>query len=75
PVEPAEPVAAETAAAPADAKPALDVLAALGDLAARAPEQPATAPAAGEPHLELTQVDPGLFELPEAGSDPEDDAS
>jgi GntR family transcriptional regulator/MocR family aminotransferase len=51
------------------------VLAALGDLAARTPEQPAAAPAAGEPHLELTPVDPGLFELPEAGSDPEDDAS
>ncbi|HYQ76255.1 Rne/Rng family ribonuclease, partial [Cellulomonas sp.] len=72
----AAPAPAEPAAeAPVDAKPALDVLAALGDLAARAPEQTASAPAAGEPHLELTPVDPGLFELPEAGSDPEDDAS
>ncbi|WP_308191399.1 Rne/Rng family ribonuclease [Cellulomonas sp. ACRRI] len=67
-------VATEAAEA-AGAKPALDVLAALGDLAARAPEQPAEARAAGEPHLELTPVDPGLFELPESESDPEDDAS
>ncbi|WP_431836631.1 Rne/Rng family ribonuclease [Cellulomonas sp. Y8] len=74
---PAEaPAPVEAAAdAPAEAKPALDVLAALGDLAARSPEQPATAPAAGEPHLELTPVDPGLFELSGTESDPEDDAS
>ncbi|TKR22554.1 ribonuclease E/G, partial [Cellulomonas hominis] len=66
---------APEAAEAAGAKPALDVLAALGDLAARAPEQPAGARAAGEPHLELTPVDPGLFEIPESESDPEDDAS
>ncbi|WP_217617133.1 Rne/Rng family ribonuclease, partial [Cellulomonas sp. GbtcB1] len=74
---PAEaPAPVEAAAdAPAEAKPALDVLAALGDLAVRSPEQPAAALAAGEPHLELTPVDPGLFELSGTESDPEDDAS
>jgi ribonuclease E len=69
PTEDAVPAQAEAAAqaAPAVQEPVLDVLAALGDLATRVP---ADGP---EPHLELTPVDPGLFELPDA-SDPDDES-
>jgi ribonuclease E len=69
----AQSAAAQPAAAEPAHEPVLDVFAALGDLAIRpASTEPAparsTRPARGgaEPQLELTPVDPGLFELPEA---------
>jgi len=77
PVEPDPAPAAPVASDPAH-EPVLDVFAALGDLAVR-PAAAETAPArsarpargGAEPQLELTPVDPGLFELPEP-SEPED---
>lgn len=54
------------------AEPVLDVLAALGSLAGRAPEEPS---AAVDPKLELTRVDPGLFEYPVPADDADDDQS
>ncbi|MFF1531249.1 ribonuclease E/G [Cellulomonas sp. NPDC058312] len=53
-------------------QPVLDVLAAFGTRTARAPER-SGAPV--DPQLELTPVDPGLFELPEAGAREGDDES
>ncbi|WP_454051507.1 Rne/Rng family ribonuclease [Cellulomonas sp. Marseille-Q8402] len=67
-------------AAAAAPEPVLDVLAALGSLASRTPEEvaePAAAaePSAAEPHLELTRVDPGLFEYPVPADEADDDRS
>ena len=65
-----EALQAEVAQPEAAAEPVLDVLAALGSLATRAPEE--TGPA---PKLELTRVDPGLFEYPVPADEADDDRS
>ncbi|RMI04612.1 Rne/Rng family ribonuclease, partial [Cellulomonas triticagri] len=56
-VEPVAVADEPVAAAPTDL-PKLDVMAALGDLAVRVPS------ADDDQHLELTPVDPGLFDMP-----------